>query len=166
MTKLLRKINQSKWRKGDAGRVSADALTNCLKTSSNTLSVWRATDDDEGISNALIAMAGSFGNIETVDYVILDENEIANAGITIIESNGDTYAKTLSNLHRDLSGLHYEEMGVVSRKILDAISSDKTCIRLTKSEVVQIYRTAIENGHMTRQDIPTELLIKIYPDQK
>ncbi|MBK9356786.1 MAG: hypothetical protein IPN08_05225 [Bacteroidales bacterium] len=56
--------------------VSADAITNCLKTNSNDLSVWKITSIEE-LNTAILAflVTGSKQTqLSTLHYVLIDED--------------------------------------------------------------------------------------------
>ncbi len=86
MSMLARKISRSKWAskpylKPDA--IRADAITNCLKTKDDRLSLWRCADDQWDVAEAFLALAtgSKISKVETMDIVVLPENELEEAGL-------------------------------------------------------------------------------------
>ena len=63
MSLLVRKINRAKWLQTDIAHgddISADAITNCMKTTSNRLSVWEV-ESEARIEEAALAIASYNG---------------------------------------------------------------------------------------------------------
>ena len=101
---LVRKITKSKWFQNDilnGAEVSADAITNCLKTTKNTLSVWRV-DNEETIEEAALAIVANQQYLETIDVVLLDEEYFLKYQIKIENTEGNTIVEDLKNTHVDL----------------------------------------------------------------
>jgi len=72
MALQVRKINKAKWLRADivnSAEIPADAITNCLRTQQNNLSVWRIKSEDE-IENAVIAISSKFRVFRTKWYRI------------------------------------------------------------------------------------------------
>ena len=70
MPLLVRKINKAKWQQIDltiSNDASGDAITNCLKTKSNTLSVWMI-DSENQIDDAFLALLANQDRIETIAH--------------------------------------------------------------------------------------------------
>lgn len=75
---LVRKFTRSKWGNpvpADYSNLNADAVTSCLRTTRNTLSVWRIENEKE-LDQAILAIAGTLERLQTFDIVSLDETEI------------------------------------------------------------------------------------------
>ena len=130
----VRKINKSKWpteeilaEKKDEEVLpilKADALTSCLRTSKDELSLWTVenTSDNE-IKKAILALITN-SRLERLDriYVVyFDEDKVKQAGLTLKKSPGDTVISTYTNLHQDMTELNYERMGKVSALITSAL---------------------------------------------
>lgn len=161
MQRLVRKINKSKWLQVDIFTdydVSADAITNCLKTTKNTLSVW-SIEDDNFIESAVLAIVASQDRLETIDVVILEES-ILEKDITIIESDGLTPVLSLVKSHRDLGELTFAKLEIIKNHIVDRIRSEK-CIRYTKGKTKQILLKAIDEGILKIDDLNESMKSKI-----
>jgi len=70
---LVRKISYSKWRASVEGDTtpSADAITSCMRTSGNTLSLW-LIEDLTKLDDAIIAIASDFKQLEAIDIVPIE----------------------------------------------------------------------------------------------
>lgn len=128
MTIYVRKISKAKWpseeeilaKEFDAEiipSVRADALTSCLKTSQNTLSVWAVENStDEEIEKAILALItnAKLERLNRIQVVYFSKEEVLSLGLPLEASDGDTVIESLSKLHNDLVDLNYEKLGKVS----------------------------------------------------
>lgn len=159
---LIRKINKSKWLQInilEEDDVTADAITNCLKTTKNTLSVWEI-ENEYDINDAVLAIVSNQDHIETIDVVILSDIELSNQGITIIASSGNTPIESLRDIHRDLTQLTYSKLGVIKDHIVERIRNDKLK-RYTKGQLKKILKNAIEQGLLELDDLKDSLRKKL-----
>ena len=153
----VRKINKSKWpteeilaEKKDEEVLpilKADALTSCLRTSKDELSLWTVenTSDNE-IKKAILALITN-SRLERLDriYVVyFDEDKVKQAGLTLKKSPGDTVISTYTNLHQDMTELNYERMGKVSALITSA-SRDKRIKTYTEKVLREMLLDAIKS---------------------
>lgn len=75
---LVRKINRSKWPQEDEKnvfKVASDAITICLKSCGNTLSVWEI-DNEQNLDEAVLALASGFQHLESIDVVMLESDRL------------------------------------------------------------------------------------------
>ena len=159
---LIRKINKSKWYQIDIKNdddVSADAITNCLKTTKNTLSVW-SIENEVDIEKAILAIASNLDYIETIDVVILNDEKLQEYGIKIITSMGNTPIDSLKEIHRDLSELTFSKLGHIKDHIVERIRNDKIK-RFTKGSLRKILKKAIEKGFLELDDLNESVRSKI-----
>jgi len=115
MSLFVRKIIKSKWYQTDIENgddVSADAITNCMKTKQNTLSVWEIESPDE-LDNAVLAIVSQHQHLETIDVVKLDSVSLVENEIVWVESRGLTPIDDLVDTHFDLSELTYPKLGII-----------------------------------------------------
>ncbi|MHA1894133.1 MAG: hypothetical protein ACTSX4_06510 [Candidatus Helarchaeota archaeon] len=151
---LIRKINKAKWFQINImndNDVSADAITNCLKTTKNTLSVWNIETEDD-IDKAVLAIVSSQDHIETIDVVILNTEKIKEYDINIIASTGNTPIEELKDLHKDLSELTFSKLGKIKDHIVERIRNDKIK-RYTKGKLKKMLLEAIKNGKLKLNDL-------------
>lgn len=151
---LIRKINKAKWFQVNImndSNVSADAITNCLKTTGNTLSVWNIENEDD-IEKALLAIASSLEHIETIDVVILNTDTLREYDINIVTSSGNTPIESLREIHRDLSGLTFSKLGQIKDHIVERIRNDKLK-RYTKVQLKKLLLDAIDKEVLKIEDL-------------
>lgn len=147
MAYLVRKVSMGKWYVNDeVGPINADAITQCLKTDENTLSVWRIEDEKE-VGKGVLAMAASNDFLSKIDVVIVDEAELAAGSIKIEITPGNTPCVDLVDYHRDLASLNVANLAFISESIAAQIRADKVH-RFTASKVKILLQDAIAAGSL------------------
>ena len=147
MSLLIRKIEKAKWLQNDIinGQIpSADAITNCTKTSRNTLSTWEI-DSVSNINNAVIALLCGQEHLDTIDIVYFEPEKISERGISIEATEGRTSFAIMKEKHRNLSQLDYEKLGTIAEIIIEEIKSNRD-VRFSVGKQKEILRQAIKNG--------------------
>ena len=159
---LVRKINMAKWMQNDilsGNDVSADAITNCMRTNQNALSTWQVNNENE-IKEAVLAIVASHQHLDTIDIVFLDHDYLKKIGINLRSTPGDTPVKELINNHIDICELTYNSLGVIAKNIVQAIKDDKKK-RVTKRELKTILSQAIESGRLVENDLHDSIRTKL-----
>ena len=154
MSVLVRKINRAKWSPSDTmcdDDVPADAITSCMRTNSNSLSVWEVESDDN-LDDSVLAVAAASDRLETIDVVPLSAEYLRDNGIVCRPSRGRTPVENLAKTHRDLVNLSYRTLGVIAYHIVDRIS-DNRVRRYTVASQKQILKAAITAGTLRREDL-------------
>jgi hypothetical protein len=162
MSYLVRKVNKAKWFQIDIlndDDVSADALTNCLKTTNNTLSVWHIESETD-LDSAILAIVANQDHLDTIDIVILEESSLQGYNINIVASPGETPVTSLINAHRDLSQLTFSKIHDIKNHIVERIRNDKLK-RYTVASLKRILNSAIERGLLKRDDLKEPIKRKI-----
>lgn len=162
MSFLVRKINKAKWFQIDVMQsddISADAITNCLKTSKNTLSVWHI-ETEEDLDKAVLAIVANQEHLDTIDVVILDEPSLNNYNLNIVASPGDTPVASLIEAHRDIAELTFTKIGQVKDHIVQRIRNQKLK-RYTVSSLKKILTNAINEGLLQKEDLNESIRNKI-----
>ena len=162
MSKLVRKINKAKWMQVDIEAnvpASADAITNCMKTNLNTLSVWEI-DDVGNIDEAALAIVGSNTNLDAIDLVVFDSEFIDANKIRVNNTEGDTAAIDKRNTHRDLADLNYDHLGILSRQVVNELREDKVK-RFTMGKLKQILREAIQEKRIDLDRLSEDIQKKL-----
>ncbi|MHA1789462.1 MAG: hypothetical protein ACTSXT_09565 [Candidatus Helarchaeota archaeon] len=139
--------------------VSADAITNCLKTTRNTLSVWSIKNEND-IDKAILAIASNLDHIETIDVVILNDSVLHNFGIKIIASTGNTPIESLREFHRDLSELTFSKIGHIKDHIVERIRNNKLK-RFTRGKLIKLLKEAIDKGLLELEDLNDSIRNKL-----
>lgn len=162
MPLLIRKIDKSKWLQNDivsGEHVSADAVTNCLKTSSNTLSTWRI-DNEAQIDDAVLAIVSAHQHLDTIDVVCMSQDQLGEVGINMQDAPGVTPVVDLVDNHVDIVGLTYKSLGKVAHCIVKCFS-DNSVKRYTRGSLKKLLRTAIESGRLKAERISPSLADKL-----
>lgn len=154
MSLLVRKIDRAKWIQNDIANgkeVSADAITNCMKTKDNTLSVWKI-DNPSHVNDAVLAMASYFDHLDTIDIVVLDESALERAGLRIVPTPGNTPVKRLVDFHRLISELTYRTLGVLAGFTTQCFR-ETTVHRFTRGQLRTLLKEAITHGDLAQTDL-------------
>lgn len=154
MSLLIRKINKAKWYQVDIENdsdVSADAITNCLKTTKNTLSVWYISSEED-LNNAVLALVSNLDHLETIDIVILEESLLENYNIRIVATPGETSIEELAKTHRDLAELTFSKIGTIKDHIVERIRTEHLK-RYTKGSLKKLIQVAIKEGKLKLDDL-------------
>lgn len=149
MPVLVRKIERGKWEQNDicnGADVSADAITTCMKTKNNTLSVWEV-DSHDVLDNAILAMVANSDHLEAIDIVAFEKTKLEDAGFNIESIPGDTPVERLVNTHYNIAGLTYHGLGVLANFHVDEFINSRA-IRFTKAQLKKILMKAIDDGHL------------------
>jgi hypothetical protein len=162
MSFLVRKINKAKWYQiniMESDDVSADAITNCLKTTKNTLSVWHI-ETEADLEKAVLAIVANQDHLDTIDVVILDEPSLNNYNLNIVASPGETPVLSLIEAHRDIAELSFTKLGQVKEHIVQRIRNQKLK-RFTVSSLKKILTNAINEGILKKEDLNESIQQKI-----
>lgn len=162
MCLLVRKIERSKWMQNnilDGETVSADAITNCLRTKSNTLSVWQIPEE-AAVTDAVLAMTSVCRHLDTIDVALLDQPSLARAGLRIVESAGRARVPRLLDSHRDIVDLDYVLLGEMARLIVECFEKEKV-IRFTRRQLIELLKQAIQDGSINREELEESVRSKV-----
>jgi len=153
---LIRKITRGKWSVEDVGApISADAITSCLRTSRNTLSVWYA-EREEDIENAKIALLGTLQQVAAVDIVILNTEDIDAQGLVLSKTEGDTVATSLRTSHRDIIEISINELLKVAEIVKNTIISGKY-ERINVRKFKELLETAVASDLIKAEDLSVKM---------
>jgi hypothetical protein len=158
MALLVRRISRAKWDNIKNNDVCADAITNCLKTNNNDLSVWKIKSEKE-LNEAILALVtGSRQTqLSTLHYVLIDENLVLSNGLSLRNSPGDTVVSDLVNNHCDIEDLTYKKLGQIKDLIINSIQTNKVSF-ITKSKLKTVLVEAIKKGKLDKQSLNPELI--------
>jgi hypothetical protein len=152
MAFLVRKISAVKWTKcGEAKRLMADAITGCLRTDTNTLSVWVAETEGD-IDDALLALLASLQEPAAIDYVVIEDQMIYAAGLQLVATDGRSAAVSLNTLHRDIVDLDHPALKLVAEIILPIVVADNH-IRLSRHEVLSRVSKGVETQRVVKEKL-------------
>ena len=137
MAYYVRKIARSKWQethlssneaqaREEVKRVKADAITNCIKTSDNKLSLWRVDDKKDSIDDIVPLIIG-FERPDTCDVVYISEEVFSEEQITLEQSSDDanTPIEELKQYHYNAIVKDYEGLGKFAKVVLKSLDNHK-----------------------------------------
>ena len=161
---FVRKINKSKWNNQLSGSedekkiIGADAITNCLKTTSNTLSIWNV----DNIEDAVIALAATRDTIAAIDIIVFDESFFEDNDIKIKQIKANNPIKDLEDFHYDIVELEFWKLGIISEEIAINASTNKTYIqRYTASTIKRLLKDAIKSDRCEVSELHPSLIAKV-----
>ena len=151
MSLLARKINRNNWNleATTVSDLSADAITQCMKTIDNSMSTYEIASEAE-IDQAFLAIAANFSELETFDILLLDKQCIIDKGLTCEQNSGNTPVQNLVNTHWDIINLNYGNLGTCAWYMLERFKLQKV-VRRTKLELKQIIKKAINDNILDPQ---------------
>lgn len=162
MSLLVRKIEKAKWNQKhvlDGEIPSADAITNCMKTRGNTLSVWRIESQAE-LDDVVVAIVSGGQHLDTIDVVLIPEELALNNKVEVIPSDGCTPYTLFVERHRDFAELDYSSLGIVSDMIIGALRDEK-CFRYTKGRLKKLLLQAVKDSKVDIESLDAKLGNKI-----
>lgn len=163
MSYLVRKINKAKWHQIDIENdndVSADAITSCLRTRSNSLSVWKISNESD-LDLAVLALVSNQDHLESIDIVILEQDTLENKyNINVVASPGVTPIHSMANDHRDLTDLRFSSLESMKNHIVERIRDNKIK-RYTRGNLKELLKNAIKDGIVKFEDLKDSVRDKL-----
>ncbi len=162
MPLLVRKINKSKWLQNnilEGEDVSADAITNCMKTSKNTLSTWRVNSVEE-IDRAVLAIVSAHEHLDTIDVVWFEQEKLENVGIGLIATPGRTPIEALADDHVDVTNLTYKSLGNLANCVVGSFGQERVK-RYTVGALKKLLKQAIYSGQLSKEAIAPSVASKL-----
>ncbi|BBE76125.1 hypothetical protein PDTA9759_11510 [Phytobacter diazotrophicus] len=142
MAIYIRKVVKAKWdwRNPVGSNIAANALgtdgvTNCCKTSNNTLSIWKidsellASDDDKKI---IATLATNGGSLSPIDYIILSDEELEFCGLSIDQEDGDSLISDVKSKHYNIINLDMGSVSALGLMIKKKVSGVKAGEKVTQ----------------------------------
>ncbi len=140
MNYYIRKYWNSKWHQYDEdtpARISADAITNCLKTQNNTLSLWQISDIDKIDDEGGLALIGTLQSIATIDTIIFTEEEFKSLGFELKNSEGKTAVLGLKNTHSDIINLDIFSLTEFSKYLYKKLHDEEEKRKQIKEKIAE-----------------------------
>ncbi len=161
---LARTIARAKWPNAKGlpmGEIPADAVTIDLKTQGNSLSFWQCNSGKEDdIDDAALAIAAGRERIDKLEIIWLDEEKMRDDGQALRTSDGRTPVSDMVASHVDLVGLNYNLLGLVARRVVNAIEENRYR-RLTRFRVKNLIASAIEQGRISANLLSDKLRAEV-----
>lgn len=170
MAYYVRKISRSKWQEDplsadeekallEVKKVAADAVTNCIKTTGNKLSLWRVEEKRDSIDDIIPLIVG-FERPDTCDIIYISDEVFLQEGMVIEQSSEDanTPIEELKQYHYNAIVEDYEGLGKFARIVLRSLDNHK---RFKGKEVKTKLREMLDRQEIDREMISDKLYEKI-----
>ena len=170
MAYYVRKISRSKWQEDplsadeekallEVKKVAADAVTNCIKTTGNKLSLWRVEEKRDSIDDIIPLIVG-FERPDTCDIIYISDEVFLQEGIVIEQSSEDanTPIEELKQYHYNAIVEDYEGLGKFARIVLRSLDNHK---RFKGKEVKTKLREMLDRQEIDREMISDKLYEQI-----
>lgn len=130
--------------------LSADFLGQDMRTSDNTLSVWRSkTLDGPDINRAITAALLASSQINASQFLVIDSDALSFAEIRTDDTQpGKTAYKGFENLHTNLCDLTYEKIGKLIQIYCDVCQDKTRTPKIEKEAFKKVIVKANENGEL------------------
>ncbi len=148
---LVHKIDRANWEEHIIHQETdtpGDAITHCIKTKGNTLSLWQIESIDK-LEEAALAIIGCHDRPEPFDVVAINYTDIADKGLTSISNEGTTRVSDLNNTHLDIIDITYQKLGTLASLIYDSLRQDMVR-RYEIERQGEVLHEAIQAGRLTR----------------
>lgn len=148
MSKLVRKINRNNWpdKLDDISSLGADAITQCLKTKGNAISVFQIPSEDQ-LDEVFLALTSNADHVETTDLVAMDQDQILELGMSISQTPGNTPIDDLKKIHHDITEQYYSTLALIASHVFECVCSNHWK-RRTRGELKSILLKAIDEERL------------------
>lgn len=157
MATLARKVARAKWQTPSAGlpagSLPADAVTADLRTTTNQLSFWEFDDIAKAFEETALVIAARGDRLDAIDITCVLKADLESAGITFVESSGNTCVAGLSNNHRDTVPLDAYRLVAVAKVVGRSATSLERTRRFSVSEIRKLLVDAIIAGRLRKDDL-------------
>ncbi len=170
MAYYVRKISRSKWQENqlstdkvkaleEVRSVKADAITNCIKTTGNKLSLWRI-DEKRCVIEDIIPLILGFERPDTCDVIYISEEIFLQEGISLEQSSEDANVpiESLKKYHYNAIIKDYEGLGKFAKIVLESLNNFK---RFKGKEVKTKLKEMLDNHEIEKDMISDKLYQKI-----
>lgn len=170
--KYSREIKRSRWPDGvskineclsDIGnKLDARTIVQEMKMNGkeSALSIWNL-DEPKDLVLSLITPGKQ--SVEGMCFIKIDEDLLLNNNLTLKNDKGESLVDSLNNNHYDIVDMKYNSLGNFSKVILESLKNEKkNLIILTKNEVVNIIKEAIEEGLIDQDRLNNKLVNEIF----
>lgn len=153
MPLLVRKIEKRKWKPKEqliVAHAPGDAITGCLKTTTNTLSTWEISDDSkESVDDGILALVTGprQEHIEAIHFVLFDLEELRNEQLDIEPKEGLTCVEDLAQTHRNIVNMTYARLGIIAKIVLRDLHTNRVAKR-TRLQIAKIFIAALQKRRL------------------
>ena len=154
MTYFVRKFARAKWAESienncDLEDICADAYTSCLRTSSNTLSIWKIDCDindksklKSELEQIVLAIVTSLDKIDRFHLIFFTEDDLANLDRKC--EKGDTPIDYLVDRHENLINLTFSKLKIIAEIYRNSYNNNYM-MNFPKREVEKLVDEAIKS---------------------
>jgi hypothetical protein len=164
MEYLARKIARAKWDPKPGlppEAIRADAITGCLRTTNDTLSVWECDGTLLDIAEVALALAAQGNTLDKLDIVLLKMSDLEARGIALTATPGETPVTDLRARHRDLANLDMVAHGSVAVPIATLVRARTDHYSFTRRRVLELLGAAIDSGRVSSDALAASLRMDI-----
>lgn len=171
MAYYVRKISRSKWQEKtlsadevkalqEIKSVAADAITNCIKTTGNKLSLWKVEKKRDSIDDIIPLIIG-FERPDTCDIIYISDEIFSEEGIVLEQSSEDanTPIEELKQYHYNAVINDYEGLGKFAKVVLRSLNNHR---RFKGKEVKTKLKEMLDNHEIDKEMISDKLYEKIH----
>lgn len=147
MAIYIRKVTKGKWDWRNpvdsnllGSDLGTDGITNCCRTSSNTLSIWMVDSDQLSTDNdkkIVATLATNGGGLSAIDCIFISDDDLAGCGVNIRQVNGDSLISDIVSLHYDICDLNVLSLGNLGVLINKKISGEATSGDIVSQPVIK-----------------------------
>lgn len=159
MSLIVRRINRTKWEK-PMPNVDADAITNCIKTYLNTLSVWEISNTDKLEEAVLAIVSGSKQTqLSTLNIIHFEDSILEEKNIIYKNdpTTADTVIQDLKESHIDIQELTYSSLGVISTIIQQCISGSRV-VTFSRRQILKLLAKATIHQRFNIDDMHDDFI--------
>ena len=178
MRSLARKISRAKWEAVEAfapDEIGADAVTSCLRTTGNALSLWECDADADDIRSwtpgagnpeveaVVLALASSMDSLASIDILLLSREAIEATGLRLLATpeHGLTPVEDLKPRHVDLTALDLVRLSMAATLIAGQVRGGGAVRRFRSVEIVQVLQRAIADRRLAAVALRPSLQAKV-----
>lgn len=154
---------KAKWEEDinkDIDDTSADIITNCLKTSNETLSLWYVKDEDE-INKAIVALSSNRDYINKLDYIVIPDEYIEKYKLKLKKSPGDSPYTEFNENHFDIVNVKYGVLGDVSKMVFEIVNNGDKIKRISMGKIKKLLIDANSKKILDKSVMKESLLEEI-----
>ena len=139
--------------------VKADAITNCIKTTGNKLSLWKV-DEKRDVIEDIIPLILGFERPDTCDIIYISDEVFLQEGILLEQSSEDANVpiESLKKYHYNAVVKDYEGLGKFAKVVLKSLNNYK---RFKGKEVKIKLKEMLINHEIEKEMISDKLYEKI-----
>ena len=161
---LARKVSRAKWEPCEyitQGGIRADAITGCLRTKDDTLSLWQCQNIEDDITEVVLALSTAMERLDTINIVLLDRENLGSNGVSLQETPGNTPVAELCSRHIDIVNLDMSRLCIVANHVASKIRNNADCYTFTKTQIRKLLCKAIQEQRLKIDDLKNKLKTEV-----